>query len=454
MEIHIPPEDINTCIKVLQQISDDPMLAHPHERLKCLIAKIYKTNKKLTRKTRKEKEKIQDTRAAAMTAMVRSQQQQQPFALSEADAFSAQLIRPNHCYVCKHSYTDLHFFYHKLCPTCAELNYQKRYQSTDLTGRVALVTGGRIKIGYQTALKMLRDGAKVIVTTRFPTDAARRFHAESDFECWHSRLQIYGLDLRHLGAIEAFVSHLNKSETAIDIIINNAAQTIKRPIAFYQHLLAQEKEEFNSFLPLNNINKTNLLEAKRNDYRSLLPSYKNFPFSQYDADGQQIDLRASNSWRLQLDEVSTEEMLEVQLVNAIAPFILNSQLKPLMMRSPFERRFIINVSAMEGQFNRQNKTIFHPHTNMAKAAVNMMTRTSASDYARDRIYMNSVDTGWVTDENPYPQKTYLQQERGFYPPLDAIDGMARIYDPIVRGIEETQTPLYGYFLKDYLPHPW
>jgi NAD(P)-dependent dehydrogenase (short-subunit alcohol dehydrogenase family) len=454
MDIHISPEDLDTCIKVLQQISDDPMLAHPHERLKCLIAKIYKTNKKLTRKTRKEKEKIQDTKATAMTAMVRSQQKQQPFALPEARVFSAKLLRPNHCYICKHSYTELHFFYHKLCPTCAELNYQKRYQSLDLTGRVALVTGGRIKIGYQIALKMLRDGAKVIVTTRFPTDAARRFHGEPDFECWHSRLQIYGLDLRHLGAIEAFVRHLNKSEAAIDIIINNAAQTIKRPIAFYQHLLAQEQEEFNNLLPAKNINKTNLLKAQLESCEPLLTTHENFPIGQYDADGQQLDLRAINSWRLKLDEVSTEEMLEVQLVNAIAPFILNSQLKPLMMRSPFERRFIINVSAMEGQFNRKNKTVHHPHTNMAKAAANMMTRTSASDYARDRIYMNSVDTGWITDENPYPQKNRLQQERDFYTPLDAIDAMARLYDPIVHGIEEPQTPLYGYFLKDYLPHPW
>jgi NAD(P)-dependent dehydrogenase (short-subunit alcohol dehydrogenase family) len=449
INMNITPEDLDTCLKVLQQISDDPMLAHPHQRLKCLIAKIYKTNKKKTRKTRKEKEKAEDTKATAMTAMVRSQQQQQPFALPEGRAFSKKLLRPNHCYVCKHSYTDLHFFYHNLCPTCADLNYQKRSQSTDLTGRVALVTGGRIKIGYQTALKMLRDGAKVIVTTRFPTDAARHFHAESDFECWHSRLQIYGLDLRHLGAIEAFVRHLDNSEAAIDIIINNAAQTIKRPIAFYQYLLAQEKEEFNQFLPAKKINKTNLPKAQTEYCKSLLPLDENFSVNRFDADGQPIDLRKINSWRLKLDEVSTEEMLEVQLVNTIAPFILNSQLKPLMMRSPFERRFIINVSAMEGQFNRQNKTVHHPHTNMAKAAVNMMTRTSANDYACDRIYMNSVDTGWVTDENPYPQKTRLQQERGFYTPLDAIDGMARIYDPIVRGIEEPEIPFSGYFLKDY-----
>jgi NAD(P)-dependent dehydrogenase (short-subunit alcohol dehydrogenase family) len=167
-----------------------------------------------------------------------------------------------------------------------------------------------------------------------------------------------------------------------------------------------------------------------------------------------LDTRPINSWSLKLDQVSTIELLEVQLVNAIAPFLLNSKLKPLMLRSRFERRFIINVSAMEGQFNRESKTPFHPHTNMAKAALNMMTRTSASDYAEDNIFMNSVDTGWITDENPYPKKMHLQYERGFYPPLDIIDGMARLYDPIVQGLKQVETPQFGYFLKDYFPHPW
>jgi NAD(P)-dependent dehydrogenase (short-subunit alcohol dehydrogenase family) len=179
-----------------------------------------------------------------------------------------------------------------------------------------------------------------------------------------------------------------------------------------------------------------------------------FPINNLDADGQQIDLRPLNSWILKLDEIGTVEMLEVQLINAIVPFMLNSRLKPLMERSTFDRRFIINVSAMEGQFNRQNKTIFHPHTNMAKAALNMMTRTSAADYAGNNIFMNSVDTGWITDENPYPRKTNIQEKRGFYTPLDIIDAMARIYDPIVRGIENLDFPLYGHFLKNYAPYPW
>ena len=108
---------------------------------------------------------------------------------------------------------------------------------------------------------------------------------------------------------------------------------------------------------------------------------------------------------------------------------------------------------MEGQFAR-HKTIYHPHTNMAKAALNMMTHTSAPGYAKDGIYMNSVDTGWVTDENPTPKRKRKQEEMGFFAPLDIIDGMARIYHPIALGVDASETPIYGQFLKDYAPCKW
>jgi NAD(P)-dependent dehydrogenase (short-subunit alcohol dehydrogenase family) len=186
----------------------------------------------------------------------------------------------------------------------------------------------------------------------------------------------------------------------------------------------------------------------------LLPEYQAyFPWGELDKDRQQIDLRPQNSWVLKLDEVDTLELLEVHLVNSIAPFLLNAQLKPLLLQSPHARKFIINVSAMEGQFNREYKTPFHPHTNMAKAALNMLTRTSAQDYANNQLFMNSVDTGWITEENPHPKKKRKKQH-GFVTPLDEIDGMARIYDPIVQGLEKPETPLFGHFLKDYQPYPW
>ncbi len=439
----IAPDEMEACLRVLQRVSEDPDLIRDHDRMKGLIAKIHRGGKKGARRAAQEDGRAEDRRLKAGTAMVQAHQDAQvlPALTDGAVTTLGTLNTPARCYVCKAAYSAVHPFYHLLCPACAALNARKRLQTADLTGHVALVTGGRIKIGYQVALRLLRDGARVIVTTRFPADAARRFEAESDRPQWQDRLRLEGLDLRRLPAVEEFTRDLLASEPALDILINNAAQTIRRPPAFYRHLLAEERA-----LPQ--------LEAGPEAAGAGLELMDHFPPGRYDRDGQQVDTRPTNSWRLRLDEIETVEMLEVQVVNAVAPFLLNARLKPLLLRSPFARRFIVNVSAMEGQFGRESKTVFHPHTNMAKAALNMMTRTSAADYARDGIYMNSVDTGWVTDENPHPRRTHLQEKRGVWTPLDSTDGMARIYDPIVRGLTEEATPPFGHFLKDYAPHPW
>lgn len=456
--MEIPPEQLDRLFALLQQIADDPILMEQHDRLKPLINKIHRKMRRIDRKTgRKRDRQLQET-----TAIVQQQIQPQQTFLKSAggEAEAIALHQSRSCYICKQPYRQLHSFYHLLCPDCAAFNWQKRQQHTDLTGRTALVTGGRIKIGYQTGLRLLRDGARVLMTTRFPRDCAHRYSQELDFDQWHDRLHIYGLDFRNLPAIEIFIQHLLHTESHLDILINNAAQTIKRPLEFYRSLLDQEHQHqlspvaqallVDASSPLLEASSSLAESAAR---ASLLPeAIANLP--SWDADGQPIDLRSINSWSLKLDQVSSLELVEVQLVNAIAPFILNSKLKLLLMRSPFDRRFIINVSAMEGQFSRASKTVYHPHTNMAKAALNMITRTAATDYAQDNIFMNSVDTGWITNENPYPKKMHLQHDRGFYTPLDAIDGMARIYDPIVQGIEQAETPLYGYFLKDYIPYPW
>lgn len=437
----IAPEDMEACLRVLQRVSEDPDLIGDHDRMKGLIAKIHREGKKGARGASREQGRAADRQLKAGAALVRAQQGDESLPALTDSAALGTLHSPARCYVCKAAYALVHPFYHLLCPKCADLNARKRCQSVDLTGRTALITGGRIKIGYQTALRLLRDGARVIVTTRFTADAACRFGAEADAGRWSARLRIEGLDLRRLPAVEEFARNLLDTEPALDILINNAAQTIRRPAAFYRHLLAGEQG-----LPQ--------LEAGPEVPGELPDVADFFPVGRYDADGQQLDTRPLNSWRLRLEDVDAVEMLEVQLINAVAPFLLNARLKPLLLRSPFARRFIINVSAMEGQFARESKTIFHPHTNMAKAALNMMTRTSAAGYARDGIYMNSVDTGWVTDENPHPRRTHSQEARGFWTPLDATDGMARVYDPIVRGLTEEATPLFGHFLKDYAPHPW
>ncbi|HEY1898708.1 MAG TPA: SDR family oxidoreductase [Steroidobacteraceae bacterium] len=332
------------------------------------------------------------------------------------------------CYVCKQPFTLTHRYYDSLCRDCGDFNYAKREQTADLRGQYALVTGARVKIGFQAALKLLRAGAQVIVTTRFPVDAIERYAQEADYPQFQDRLQIHGLDLRHSPSVESFARFLLASLPRLDHILNNACQTVRRPAAFYAHLL--EKESGNA----------------------LIATTPLFPVHHYDEDQQQVDLRSSNSWRLRLHEVETPELLEVHLVNAIAPYILNARLKPLLLATPGAHKHIVNVSAMEGQFYRTTKTERHPHTNMAKAALNMMTRTSAPDYYRDGIHMNAVDTGWVTDEDPAVHAA-RKAELGFAPPLDIIDGAARIVDPIFDG-SRTGLPVWGQFLKDYKPAPW
>jgi NAD(P)-dependent dehydrogenase (short-subunit alcohol dehydrogenase family) len=172
-----------------------------------------------------------------------------------------------------------------------------------------------------------------------------------------------------------------------------------------------------------------------------------------DAGGLVPDLHDTNSWVQTVGEVDAMEMLEVQLCNATAPFILISRLRAALKASPARRTYVVNVSAMEGQFGgRWYKGAGHPHTNMAKAALNMLTRTSAREMLEeDGILMTAVDTGWITDERPHPQKMRLA-DIGFHAPLDLVDGAARVYDPIVRG--EAGEDVHGVFLKDYAAAPW
>ncbi len=377
------------------------------------------------------------------------------------------------CYVCKKSYQNLHFFYDQLCQSCGDISYQKRAPSGDLTGRTAVITGARVKIGYHAAILLLRNGCDVVVTTRFPRDGAARFAREPDFDVWKDRLSLYGLDLRHTPSVDALARHLSTTLPRLDFLLHNACQTVRRPPGFYAHLLEQELKPLASLpaaqrriveaddafrahdpaLPLPA--QMSQLESEQPALPSSTSSLASiFPAGALDQDLQQIDLRAHNSWRAALGEVPTLELLEVLLVNAAAPFVLTSKLRPLLARDNVGRdRHVVNVSAMEGQFYRANKTSKHPHTNMAKAALNMLTRTSAQDLAQDGVWMNAVDTGWVTDEDPTHLAALKVKEHRFSPPLDVVDGAARIVDPIFAGLH-TGKHACGVFFKDYLPARW
>src|SRR5690606_16034614 len=162
-----------------------------------------------------------------------------------------------------------------------------------------------------------------IVTTRFPRDSASRYAGEPDFHEWGDRLEIFGLDLRHTPSVEAFCAHLMQTRDRLDSIVNNACQTVRRPPDLYRHMMdveiaaaiAPQIREAAGLTHAAALSQVALLPEEHQAQQAL------FPEGRLDQDLQQVDLRDRNSWRLKLDEVPSVELLEVQLVNAVAPFI-------------------------------------------------------------------------------------------------------------------------------------
>ncbi|EHB58988.1 putative short chain dehydrogenase [Mycolicibacterium rhodesiae JS60] len=481
----IDPDKLSICLQVLSDVESLPP-EHPDVvAVRRATAAMFKSVKKARRAARRDEVSAADRAVIAATATgapgrIDDETAGLPLVSNVAGASAGTLIRSRACYICKNHHTVVDAFYHQLCPGCAALNRAKRDARTDLTGRRALLTGGRAKIGMYIALRLLRDGAHTTITTRFPNDAVRRFAAMPDSADWLHRLRIVGIDLRDPAQVVALADTV-AAQGPLDILINNAAQTVRRAPGSYSALVEAERTPAPELVDVVTFDRMSdahpaalagsLAEHQSPHAPSIPGSLRSCPpvtelaltagsasperiaaGIAIDAGGLLPDTAPINSWTQRVDEVDAMELLEVQLCNQTAPFILVGRLRAAMAASPARRKYVVNVSAMEGQFSRAYKGPGHPHTNMAKAALNMLTRTSAGEMLeKDGILMTAVDTGWITDERPHPTKLRLADE-GFHAPLDLVDGAARVYDPIVRG--ELGEDLRGCFLKDYSPSPW
>ncbi|SDS29369.1 SDR family oxidoreductase [Actinoplanes derwentensis] len=466
--VGVDPERLAVCLAVLAEAEELPP-EHPDAvALRRATAGLFKTVKLQRRRERRQAVIAHDRAVTESTATgapgrIDDETAGIPLKSTILGASAGVLKQARGCYTCKQRFTVVDAFYHQLCPDCAHLNRSRRDARTDLTGRTALLTGGRAKIGMYIALRLLRDGADLTITTRFPHDAVRRFSAMPDSADWLHRLRVVGIDLRDPAQVVGLAESV-AARGPLDILINNAAQTVRRTAGSYSELVAAETaplpdgplpalEYFAAQASIGSSPAAALTAASApgltpEQVTSMALTARSVAI---DAGGLIPDVTSTNSWSDRVHEVAPLELLEVQLCNVTAPFILVSRLRSAMAASKYPRRYVVNVSAMEGIFARGYKGAGHPHTNMAKAALNMLTRTSSDDMFADGILMTSVDTGWITDERPHPTKMRLHEE-GFHAPLDLVDGAARVYDPIIRG--ELGEDLYGCFLKDYAPVAW
>ena len=331
------------------------------------------------------------------------------------------------CLICRQRNID----YYGICPACTEFNNRMREITCDLNGRFAVVTGGRIKIGYAVCLRLLRQGASVIAVTRYPKSALEKYMSEPDYTDFKDRLFVIGFDLMRVDRIYELIYQIeNICGGKLDILVNNAAQTVKKSSEYYAKLDMHEKT-------LNLDSGSHLLTFENIDN-----NFSIMPFGQIADYGETPD---NNSWVRKPEEISPHELLEVQLINITAPFLLTNGLRKCMAYDKSVNKFVINVSSVEGRFNTKQKLARHVHTNMAKASLNMMTHSIASDYEKDKIFVYSCDPGWVSNQFP----PAYEISKNFKPYLTFEDGATRVLYPIVKNLNESKIKDSGVFYKDY-----
>jgi len=445
--------DLDTFLQKYSQQADIPDNLTDREEglVRSCINILNRAIKKRRKDPKQQKPDRKTRRLAKLTEMQKKKFAEKQFVFQQ-DIEDSDESNQKRCYICKGPMKDetRHFFYDSMCSSCGDLNYTMRNKTRDLTGMTAIVTGARIKIGYQIALWLLNNGCYVIATTRFPADALLRFQKEPNYEQFKDRLFLYGLDFRNLKKVHQFIEFIYQNYKEVNILINNAAQTLYRTDD-YNHQLEEDEQ---AALKAIQEDPKNKMKLEENSAVSLVQNTFNLEnnqqlelfqsnYSVYDANHAPVDFSLKNSWTKQIDEIDFREFAEAQVINSWVPFILCSNLKKILT-VPNKKSFVINVSAMEGKFDYPNKTSAHPHNNMAKAALNMLTRTCGRNFQKSGIYMTSVDTGWCSEMVPTQMYSLKRTV-----PLDEIDGAMRVLHPIFDNLDS-----HSVLLKDYKTTTW
>lgn len=421
---------------------------------------------------------------------VLNQRLRSPFSTASENVAKRRRIEKK-CYLCHLLITNPHPQYPALCKPCGSFNLASSNislpEALNLDGKTALVTGGRINLGFYTALRLLRCGARVIVSSRYPRDAAVRYLAESDSEKWVKRLRVLGADFRaandvfHLiSGIKQVLRHWSVDSTQrLDILINNAAQTWtdsvkeeRRAIEWENQLRLEDNNSGSLLLETNynarirgGVQSLNLLAFDTEQKRLNEMSTEEAGIIGRTENITSIPTmmeESKTSWVQSLHEIPYEDVISAHSVNTFVPLILIRELLPLMgtsrphpvandrLTKPLAH--IINVSAREGVFEsaptNRHKNGYHVHTNLTKAALNMLTETEAAAAWRDRkVAMNSVDPGYLSAAKEVIEN---RKRNGGWDgcPIGWDDGAARVLWSVAVG-ESGKGAVWGRFLKDF-----